>query len=246
MIPARSIGIARLFGGLEVVAYEAIGEADPSDLLEAERVAIEMASAGRRSQFAAGRLCARAALRTLAFGDEPLLIRTDRRPAWPEGAEGSISHTVGFGVAAVARTETLGGRGIGIDVEKTGRVHPKLFPKLFTSREIDLLGELSPSERALRATMVFGAKEAFYKAQFHRSRAWVGFGDIEFSWDSAVDWDSAVEMVAVPATELDVLGLFAWPVVARHATRDGVVISAVVAEPAQPATMTASVASAPA
>ena len=99
--------------------------------------------------------------------------------------------------------------------------------------------------------MLFGAKEAFYKAQFPCSGAWVGFQDIEFSWDSAADGfagdgEPAVEMVAVPATELDVLGLFAWPLVARHAIRDGVVLSAVVAEPAQSATMTASVATAPA
>ncbi len=222
--------MARLFGELGVVAYELAGPGDLSMLLPAERAATETFVDGRKLQYAAGRSCARAGLADLGFDARPLLSGHDRRPLWPAGAEGSISHTDGFCVAISARTSELAGRGIGVDTEQHGRVRPELFAKLFTASELSALEDRAPTDRALAATIMFSAKEAFYKAQYPRSEAWVSFTDVEIELPMPAAGGCAGR--AHRATELAALDLVRWPVAVGVDVRPGVVITAVVVEPA--------------
>jgi phosphopantetheine--protein transferase-like protein len=188
-LPTRSHSIAGLFGGFDVVAHELVGAPEAQLLLDVERDTLRNAGLGRREQFAAGRACARAGLSLLGCPEEPLLVGDDRRPLWPAGVTGSISHTkgvgtpgspaLGFGVAVVALDGALSGWGIGVDVERIGRVREALFGRLFTVAELEDLRRLPVDRRALHATLLFSAKEAFYKAQFGFSRSWVGFRDVE-------------------------------------------------------------------
>jgi enterobactin synthetase component D len=69
---------------------------------------------GRRREFWMGRSAARRALRELGTGDGPIL--TDgRRPVFPSGVTGSLSHSAGIAVAIVAPSDRM--RGLGIDLE---------------------------------------------------------------------------------------------------------------------------------
>jgi 4'-phosphopantetheinyl transferase EntD len=139
-----------------------------------EELAIARAVEKRKVEFALGRTAARKALRALGHPPVPLLALPDRSVAWPQGVWGSITHAerICAAVAAHARDHA----GVGIDAEVNGRVQRNLWSHIATPAEIAWFEELAA---ASRATLLFSAKEAFYKAQFCKSRGWVGFHDAE-------------------------------------------------------------------
>ena len=149
---------------------------DPALLYPEEALHVRQAIAKRVGEFAAGRLCARQALAQLGIVDFPLAVGSDRRPQWPEGVVGSITHTHGFGGAVVAPRERY--RGIGVDAEVIGRVKPALWEKICTPQEIAWLGQLAASEQERLGALIFSAKEAFYKCQYGLTESWVGFQDV--------------------------------------------------------------------
>jgi 4'-phosphopantetheinyl transferase EntD len=135
-----------------------------------------LAPAKRRRQFAAGRLCARSALATFGVSDFPLLVGDDRFPSWPAEAIGSITHAEGFVGAAVAARSVVAD--IVIDVESRGRVQPRLWKRICRESEIRWLRTLPEARQMEMATVIFSAKEAFYKCQYCLSRSWLGFHDV--------------------------------------------------------------------
>jgi 4'-phosphopantetheinyl transferase EntD len=158
--------------GAELVRLE-----DAGPLLEAERASIAGAAAARVLEFAAGRHCAREALR--ALGEAPVAVarREDRQPAWPPGIVGSISHAGGYCGAVVARASMC--PGLGFDVEAWGRMRPALWRRIATPAEREwLAAQAGLGERW--ATLLFSAKEAFYKAQYPRSATFLGFQAARF------------------------------------------------------------------
>lgn len=134
----------------------------------------------RQAEFLAGRICAKAALQAHGFGHHEVAIGRQREPVWPDGMVGSITHN-GTYAAAVAcpRADLVG---IGIDIESIAA--PDILAGM-----IDLV--MSPTEaECLRAsdcgldaaclqTLVFSAKESFYKAAFGEVNAFFGFDAIE-------------------------------------------------------------------
>jgi 4'-phosphopantetheinyl transferase EntD len=113
----------------------------------------------RRRDFALGRHCARAALAQLGQAEAVIGKDSSGAPLWPAGVTGSITHTRGYAAALVARTDCY--RAIGLDCERIGGVGEDLFPRLFTLAESALL--TNPQSRDLTATILFSAKEAFFK-----------------------------------------------------------------------------------
>lgn len=223
--PARAAAVAKLFTA--AVVYELWGQGDEDGLLPEESALVARAVASRRQQFAAGRACAHRALADLAAARGPLLIGDRRSPRWPEGVTGSISHTEGYAVAVVARlgaTVTAAGdavvRTVGIDAEQVGRVSEDLHGRLFLEPERQRLAQLPPPERAEQATAMFAAKEAFYKAQFPVTGAWVGFHDVELRPDGD-------QLTLHPATDLAALTGFRWPLRARTVLRRGIAVTGV-------------------
>ncbi len=134
------------------------------------------AIAKRVGEFAAGRICARQVLEQLGVSGFPLLVREDRRPQWPDGIVGSITHTHGFYAAVAARSGEY--RAIGVDAELVGRVGRHLWPKICTIEETAWLEGLSEPEQARTGALIFSAKEAFYKCQYGLTESWVGFQDV--------------------------------------------------------------------
>jgi 4'-phosphopantetheinyl transferase EntD len=156
-----------------IVAVEARAAAPLDALLAEERALVAAAVPKRVREFATGRWCARQALREHGIEGFPLLSDARRAPLWPRGIVGSITHTDGFCAAAVARREAFAG--IGIDAEMEGRVGRHLWPDLFTSEEIDRLERCPEPGRNSLATVMFSAKESFYKAQYSFTHAWLDF-----------------------------------------------------------------------
>jgi 4'-phosphopantetheinyl transferase EntD len=157
-------------------AVELVGSGDASGLHPAEAEHVRGAVPKRRAEFAAGRWCARHALAELGIVDFTLLPNADRSPRWPPGVVGSITHTDGYCAAVVADARRF--RAIGVDAEIVGRVTGETWPQLFTEPEDAQLAAAPPAERARVATIMFSAKEAFYKCQYVLTEAWVGFHDV--------------------------------------------------------------------
>jgi 4'-phosphopantetheinyl transferase EntD len=177
---------ARLYP-LDVVGVELSDPARAEPLYAEEEAVVARAVEKRRVEFALGRTAARHALAQLEVPVGPLLQNKDRSVQWPETAWGSITHADGI-CAAVATLRTSHA-GIGIDAELRGRVKRELWGHIATEREQAWLDEGDSEEAAARATLLFSAKEAFYKAQFCASRGWVGFHDAELRFDDDANFE---------------------------------------------------------
>ena len=157
-----------------VVGAETFDLAGAEPPLEEERELVARAVPKRVQEFAAGRQCARQALSQLGIAPQPLLA-VERAVQWPEGVVGSITHTDHFAAAVAAPSARFAG--VGIDVEQKDRVQPRLWKQIAVPEEVAWLQQ-DPSLAELHGTILFSAKEAFYKAQYCISQAWVGFKDV--------------------------------------------------------------------
>jgi len=114
----------------------------------------------RQREFAAGRRCAARALRQAGAPDLVVPVGVDRKPIWPHGFVGSITHTTTFAWAVAARAVAL--RSVGIDSEP-------IFDESSLRDAARMV--LDPHEwqlaesgdQAKLATIVFSAKESLFK-----------------------------------------------------------------------------------
>jgi 4'-phosphopantetheinyl transferase EntD len=148
---------------------------DPALLLPEERQYVAKAVSKRIAEYAAGRVCGRLVLQELGHSDFAIRVGDQREPLWPESVVGSITHTTGFCAAVAANKSNV--KGLGLDCEVAGSVKPELFPSICTSTEIDWLRTLPLAQQRHAATLLFSAKEAFYKCQFPLVRERLGFHD---------------------------------------------------------------------
>jgi 4'-phosphopantetheinyl transferase EntD len=160
-----------------VATAEIWGELNVAVSYEEEDQLVANAVDARRAQFHAGRACARSSLRQLGLPDGAILVNPDRSPRWPSGAIGSITHTQGFCGAMASATTTW--RGLGVDAERSGAVTPDLWRDLFTTMELAWLDAVPALERNAFATVMFSAKEAYYKAQYPLTLSRLDFLDVE-------------------------------------------------------------------
>jgi 4'-phosphopantetheinyl transferase EntD len=170
--------IAALFAA-GAVAYQTRDGFSANTLLPQEQQFLARAVPKRVHEFAAGRACARAALAQLGFNDIALPVGADRAPVWPAGITGSITHTDGFCAAVVAARGDI--RALGLDAELVDSVKPHLWRRICSPEELALLQSAQPDEAIAAATLIFSAKEAFYKCQHFLTGQWLGFSDLSIS-----------------------------------------------------------------
>ena len=147
-------------------------------VLDEELGAVARALPVRRREHAAGRRCARAAMRRL--GVAPVAVPTGPlgEPTWPQGLAGSITHGRRFAAAVVHRTATpVGALGIDIVDEDDLGAFDGIAGALLSERDARLLRPWPAESRALVA--VFGAKETAVKILSPRLRRFVDFREIE-------------------------------------------------------------------
>lgn len=145
-------------------------------LLPEEATAATRFSASRLAEFALGRSCAREALRALGAAPAGIGVGQHREPLWPAGIVGSISHTAGIAVAAVAHADDFAG--IGIDIEAARVLDPELVSLVCRPGELQRAGSAGHDE-GLAALLMFSAKEAVYKALWPILRCFLDFQDLE-------------------------------------------------------------------
>ena len=102
-------------------------------------------------------------------------------PRWPEGVVGSISHTRGAAVVAVAPASAL--RSVGVDVELDVPLREELRHIVCTDYEQGWLGALSDDDAGWQGKALFSAKEALYKAQFPLTHTFLGFAAVDIDLD---------------------------------------------------------------
>jgi|SRR5471032_121057 len=120
----------------------------------------------RKAHYFYGRLCAHEALKQLGCAGAVGCGAT-RVPVWPEGVVGSITHSHALAAAVVAPASLC--RGVGIDVEEvvTPEVWDALRHSVVSPAEYDLLQVLAGrTDLGTLLTLVFSAKESFFKASF--------------------------------------------------------------------------------
>jgi 4'-phosphopantetheinyl transferase EntD len=178
------------------------GPGDPGALYPEEARSVQKAVRKRAEEFAAGRLCARFLLREFGIDHFALEVGAHRQPLWPEELVGSITHTTDFCAAVVAPKKCL--RSIGIDTEVAGRVKAELWRGICTPPETAWLRALPEAEQLAAATLIFSAKEAFYKCQYALTQERLGFHDVAVELPRWGDKRGAFTIVANRSLALDV------------------------------------------
>jgi len=140
---------------------------------------IASAAPSRQKEFVAGRQLARALSEQIGLPPAALRRADDRAPVWPSDRTGSLSHCDTLCAAAVGKRGAI--RSIGVDIETIGRVEQKLWPTLFTEKEVDYFSALASEKVARETTLFFSAKETFYKCQYPLTHQWVGFREVEIT-----------------------------------------------------------------
>jgi 4'-phosphopantetheinyl transferase EntD len=176
------------------VAAELRTPGDPDLLLPSEAAHLGSAVPVRLQQFAAGRLCARRALAQFGIEDFPLRTADDRQPIWPPSLVGSITHTAGFCAAAVAERARI--LALGLDTEVVGDVNVKIWPSICTPAELAWVGSQPGALRPAAVTLIFSAKEAFYKCQYPLVGEDLNFHDARIE---AVQWGGSAGVFHVHA-----------------------------------------------
>jgi 4'-phosphopantetheinyl transferase EntD len=206
-----------------VVATEMREPGDESLLHPSEALSVSRAVPKRVHEFAAGRLCARLAMAAFGVHDFALRAAPDRRPLWPEALVGSISHTTGLCVAAVADRQQF--FGLGLDCEIVEHVTRDLWPSILTPDEAAWVDALQPGEQTAGAALVFAAKEAFYKCQHPLTDEWLDFHDL-----SVVPrgWGEGGGEFMIRATRpLAAAAFAAEPIIGRYGFDDRLVLAGV-------------------
>jgi 4'-phosphopantetheinyl transferase EntD len=220
----NSAGLSPALAGLfppGVVGAELRLAGDPPQLSFDEVQHLGRAVPKRVQEFAAGRFCARRALAELGFVGYPLSMNADRRPRWPASVVGSITHTDGICGAVVAERGRF--RAIGLDMEIVGRVTPEIWRYICTPEETTWLSALREPEQSRCATLIFSAKETFYKCQYGVTRQWLEFDDValdELSLGASTGW-----FALRPRRKIALLGHDAMPLMGRFEFRGSLAVT---------------------
>ena len=170
----------------------------------AEAALVAGAVTSRRHEFLTGRALARTALTQLEGPTTTIGVGDQRMPLWPDGFVGSITHSTGLCAVQVGRQNNL--RTIGIDVERQGAVSEEIYQQIRAPGEPQLI---HPDV----ATLVFSAKEAFYKAYYPSARTFLDFTDVALD----IDWPAGCFTATLAAPKVPAVhgqrslpGRFAW------------------------------------
>ncbi|WP_405805358.1 4'-phosphopantetheinyl transferase superfamily protein [Streptomyces sp. NBC_00210] len=160
---------------------------DPSaavTLFPEEERGLAAAVPARRREFAAVRVCARAALARLGETAGPIPPGTRGAPVWPGATVGSMTHCPGYRAAVVARSADV--RAVGVDAEPNLPLASEQVLDLVTiPQERSWIADLSAARpEVCWDRLVFSAKESVYKAWYPLTGLWLGFEQVRVEVDA--------------------------------------------------------------
>ena len=130
----------------------------------------------REQEYSLGRYCAKQAMNAINIDCNEIQSSSQGFPIWPKGIVGSISHSKGKCLSAVAKSKDF--EAIGIDIEHLNRMRERSVDRITHQKEKAEIGN-----DLKKATLLFSIKEAFYKAQFPFYKTHLNFKDLAFSYD---------------------------------------------------------------
>ena len=138
----------------------------------------------RQAQFLAGRVAAKNSLPE-CYKNQPIGVGNHREPIWPNGRMGSISHADNISIA-ISQAKLSGGLGIDIQsVFDEHEVRSSVTLILSHSDQALFQGSLSGLSDRQFLTLVFSAKECFFKAVFNQVGEYFDFNVVSIkSFDS--------------------------------------------------------------
>jgi 4'-phosphopantetheinyl transferase EntD len=163
-----------------VVAVESNGDLSAARLLPEEVESLGHVAEGREREFTQARHCARLALASFGADRWAVRIGDGRRPLWPSGMVGSITHCRGYCAAAVAPRARFAG--VGIDAELHD-VLPRGVLSLTTLPEERCALAALPDVGVCWDRVLFSAKESVFKIWYPLMQSWLGFGDARIRFD---------------------------------------------------------------
>lgn len=172
-----------------------------------EAPAIAGAARKRRRDYAAGRACARLALRRLGITGVSLPSDADGVPVWPRGVVGSLAHCNGFCAAALSSAPHI--RSVGLDAEPAGPLPKDVRQFICSQRETDWIAGQPPDTHGNWYKILFCAKESAFKAVFSLTRRPFDFWDLEVEFLPDSNRFSIGRAPALPSARLGVIGRFA-------------------------------------
>jgi len=179
MSAPKQIGI-EVPDGIALSAEFDISRFEP-DLFERLEIAkpssVQKALYRRQAEFLAGRLIARHVLMQIVGHDSEIPVGQDGMPIWPSGVCGSISHTRTSVYCAAAMGNS---RRIGIDCEEivSGTQAAELSKYVLSPAERESLNH-SALDLSQGFTLLFSAKECFFKAVYPILQRYIDFLDVE-------------------------------------------------------------------
>lgn len=213
--------LAAAFRGIDVAYQVATPEMYGAELFPEEMAAVFRARPSRRREFAAGRAAAHATLKRLGQDRAPLLPDRDRVPIWPPGFIGSISHC-DLACCAVS-AQRSGVLGVGVDLERATRLEEGVVRLVVDDWERIALASLPIAREACWPTIIFSAKEAFYKAYFPFTRTFLSFLDVSMTFTQEKAGEGTFGVRSVCGGLSDILA--SHPFVGRWSVADDIVLA---------------------
>lgn len=136
--------------------------------------------ARRQAEFLAGRVCAKAILENYGHARHAIGIGSHRQPVWPSGLIGSITHSAQYAAALACPASAL--MGVGIDIETIVREEGRaaMIDLVVSPEEVDYLHRCGAGlDFDCLLTLVFSAKESFFKAAFAQVQAFFDFDALQ-------------------------------------------------------------------
>lgn len=139
---------------------------------------IDTCTPTRKSEYLAGRYCARIALDGIGFTNINVQKNFDQTPRWPENISGSISHCRDYAVAAVATKSNYALVGIDCESIISAEVCDEIKSMIVDKNELQLISR-AIGDLCTGVTLAISLKESFFKAIFPVYGVSMGFLDIE-------------------------------------------------------------------
>jgi 4'-phosphopantetheinyl transferase EntD len=134
----------------------------------------------RQAEFFHGRRAAEAALKALGIAGATIGQGRQREPVWPEGIIGSITHNRSMAGAIALRYGQASGVGMDIETLIDAQACDAVIQTAVDAAELSALRRLG-LPMPLLLTIVFSAKEAFYKAAFPQVQRFFDFSALRFA-----------------------------------------------------------------
>jgi enterobactin synthetase component D len=162
------------------VLEDALSALDLRPLLPAS---IRRAVRRRQIAWIGGRLCAERSLQLVGLPSHSVPRGPGGEPVWPQGVAGSITHTELTAYAVVVRRTD--GAGIGIDSERVVDQESQQAVAAVCCNVSERTAWIQGPDAFVRTTLLFAAKEAFYKAAWPALQRFINFDEVAaHGWDT--------------------------------------------------------------